>query len=151
MRELDIALIFPMNDAASARLMIVKAECLHSAGVISAAEKRTILNGGAAIIEESTCPPYAIGSPHRSPSAAPGDDTSMGAVTTRRFPAPRSGRGRRQCLRRIAANIAKLPDAITERQGVLTARVFATASDQIDLRTAWFALTILTKAAVTRL
>jgi hypothetical protein len=56
MCELDLALIFPMDDAASARLMIVKAECLHSAGVISAAEKRTILDRAAAIIEESVRP-----------------------------------------------------------------------------------------------
>jgi hypothetical protein len=40
-----------MDDAASARLMVIKAECLHSAGVISAAEKWTILDSAAAIIE----------------------------------------------------------------------------------------------------
>jgi hypothetical protein len=38
MRGLDIAFTFPMDDTASARLMVVKAECLHSAGVIGAGE-----------------------------------------------------------------------------------------------------------------
>ena len=56
MRELDIALIFPTDDTASARLMIVEAECLRSAGVISVAEKRTILPRATAIIEESMRP-----------------------------------------------------------------------------------------------
>jgi hypothetical protein len=56
MRGLDIALLFPMNNTASARLMTVKAECLHSAGVIGAGEKRTILGRAAAIIEESMRP-----------------------------------------------------------------------------------------------
>ena len=53
MRELDLARIFPMQDAASARLMIIKAECLRSAGLISEATKRTVLDRAKAIIDES--------------------------------------------------------------------------------------------------
>jgi hypothetical protein len=34
-RAWDIELIFPMKDAASAALMVMKADCLHNAGVIS--------------------------------------------------------------------------------------------------------------------
>jgi len=50
MRDLDLAYIFPMNDAASARLTIVKAECLRSAGVISETAKQAVLHRAKAII-----------------------------------------------------------------------------------------------------
>jgi hypothetical protein len=40
----DKAQLFPMRDEASARLMMVKAECLHSAGVISGAEKLAVFH-----------------------------------------------------------------------------------------------------------
>ena len=52
MRDLDLARIFPMDDAASARLMIVKAECLLSAGVISEAAKQAVLARAKAVIAE---------------------------------------------------------------------------------------------------
>jgi hypothetical protein len=52
MRDVDLASIFPINDAASARLMIVKAECLRSAGVISEVAKQAVLNRARAVIEE---------------------------------------------------------------------------------------------------
>ncbi len=35
-------LIFPIKDAASAGLMVIKAACLHNAGVISDAEKQWV-------------------------------------------------------------------------------------------------------------
>jgi hypothetical protein len=35
----DIEIIFPIKDAASAALMVIKAECLHNAGIISNREK----------------------------------------------------------------------------------------------------------------
>jgi hypothetical protein len=98
MRELDIALIFPMDDTASARLMIVKAECLHSAGVISAAEKRTILDRAAAIIEESMhrTPPDLCHRRCASPTKAGGTPLHLfrraGRVLSRTRPATK-GRG----------------------------------------------------------
>ena len=38
----DIELIFPIKDAASAALMVIKADCLHNAGVISDGEKQWV-------------------------------------------------------------------------------------------------------------
>jgi hypothetical protein len=35
-------LIFPIKDAASAALMVIKADCLHNAGVISDGEKEWV-------------------------------------------------------------------------------------------------------------
>jgi len=37
---LNIPVIFPIKDTASATLMLIKAECLHKAGVISEGEKQ---------------------------------------------------------------------------------------------------------------
>jgi hypothetical protein len=51
-RARDIEVIFPIKDAASAALMLIKADCLHTAGIINEAEKqyvhfraRTFLDG----------------------------------------------------------------------------------------------------------
>ena len=41
-RARDIELIFPIKDAASAALMVIKADCLHNAGVISDGEKQWV-------------------------------------------------------------------------------------------------------------
>ena len=41
-RAWDIELIFPIKDAASAALMVIKADCLHNAGVISEGEKQWV-------------------------------------------------------------------------------------------------------------
>jgi hypothetical protein len=41
-RAWDIELIFPIKDAASAALMVIKADCLHNAGVISDGEKQWV-------------------------------------------------------------------------------------------------------------
>ncbi len=41
-RAWDMELIFPIKDAASAGLMVIKAACLHNAGVISDAEKQWV-------------------------------------------------------------------------------------------------------------
>ena len=35
-------LIFPIKDAASAALMLIKADCLHKAGIMSEAEKQWV-------------------------------------------------------------------------------------------------------------
>ena len=39
---LNIPLIFPIKDTASATLMLIKAECLHKAGLISEGEKQWV-------------------------------------------------------------------------------------------------------------
>ena len=41
-RELDMAIIFPIKDAASAALMAVNANCLRRAGVISEQQKQCV-------------------------------------------------------------------------------------------------------------
>ena len=41
-RAWDIESIFPIKDAASAALMVIKADCLHNAGVISDGEKQWV-------------------------------------------------------------------------------------------------------------
>ena len=38
----DIELNFPIKDATSASLMLIKADCLHKAGIINEAEKRYV-------------------------------------------------------------------------------------------------------------
>jgi hypothetical protein len=38
----DVELIFPIKDAASAALMVIKADCLHKAGVICDEEKQSV-------------------------------------------------------------------------------------------------------------
>jgi len=40
--NLNIPLIFPIKDTASAALMVIKAECLHKAGIIDEAEKQYV-------------------------------------------------------------------------------------------------------------
>ena len=41
-RELDMAIIFPIKDAASAALMAVNANCLRRAGVINEQQKQCV-------------------------------------------------------------------------------------------------------------
>jgi hypothetical protein len=41
-RPLDMEAIFPITDAASAALMVIKADCLRKAGVISDQEKQWV-------------------------------------------------------------------------------------------------------------
>jgi hypothetical protein len=41
-RARDSELIFPIKDAASAALMLIKADCLHTAGIINGAEKQYV-------------------------------------------------------------------------------------------------------------
>ena len=38
----DRELIFPIKDAASAALMLIKADCLHTAGIIDEAERQLV-------------------------------------------------------------------------------------------------------------
>jgi hypothetical protein len=48
---LNIELIFPIKDAASAALMIIKADCLHKAGIISEAEKHLVDSRARAFVD----------------------------------------------------------------------------------------------------
>ena len=41
-RARDIEVIFPIKDAASAALMLMKANCLHTAGIINDADKQYV-------------------------------------------------------------------------------------------------------------
>jgi hypothetical protein len=41
-RARDSELIFPIKDTASAALMLIKADCLHKAGIIGEAEKQYV-------------------------------------------------------------------------------------------------------------
>lgn len=41
-RQIDLELIFPVSDAASARFMALKADCLHRAGIITDLQRQEI-------------------------------------------------------------------------------------------------------------
>ena len=53
-RAWDIELIFPIKDAASASLMLIKADCLQKAGVISEAEKQWIYSRARTFLADTT-------------------------------------------------------------------------------------------------
>jgi len=52
---LDPDLIFPMRDEPSARLALVKAECLLAANVIDAKDAAKIFQRAAAVLYEAEC------------------------------------------------------------------------------------------------
>ena len=52
---LTIEVIFPIRDGPSARLMSLKAECLHIAGVISEHEEQAVLQRAAEVLTVSDC------------------------------------------------------------------------------------------------
>jgi hypothetical protein len=47
-------LIFPIKDAASAALMVIKADCLHKAGVISEGEKQWVQSRARTFLADAT-------------------------------------------------------------------------------------------------
>jgi hypothetical protein len=51
-QTLDLSLLFPITEEASARLMVVKANCLHSAGVITNAQRLEIHAWAAQVLHE---------------------------------------------------------------------------------------------------
>ena len=53
-RAWDIELIFPIKDAASAALMVIKADCLHKAGIISVAEKQWVYSRARPFLADGT-------------------------------------------------------------------------------------------------
>jgi hypothetical protein len=50
----DIELIFPIKDASSAALMLIKADCLHKAGIISEAEKQWVNSNARTLLDDAT-------------------------------------------------------------------------------------------------
>jgi len=53
-RAWDIELIFPIKDAASAALMLIKADCLQKADVISEAETQWVYSRARAFLADAT-------------------------------------------------------------------------------------------------
>ena len=53
-RAWDIELIFPIKDTTSAALMVIKADCLHNAGVISDGEKQWVYSRARLFLADGT-------------------------------------------------------------------------------------------------
>ena len=53
-RARDSELIFPIKDAASAALMLIKADCLHKAGIIDEAEKQYVHSKARTFLDDAT-------------------------------------------------------------------------------------------------
>ena len=53
-RTWNIELIFPIKDAVSAALMVIKADCLHKAGIISKAEKQLVVSRVRTFVDDAT-------------------------------------------------------------------------------------------------
>jgi hypothetical protein len=52
-RGWDSELIFPIRDAASAALMLIKADCLHTAGVISESDKECVYSRARTFLDDA--------------------------------------------------------------------------------------------------
>jgi hypothetical protein len=50
----DIEVIFPIKDAMSAALMVIKADCLHKAGIISDREKQWVDSRAGTFLDNAT-------------------------------------------------------------------------------------------------
>ena len=50
----DSELIFPIKDATSAALMLIKADCLHTAGIINEAEKQYVHSRAHTYLDDAT-------------------------------------------------------------------------------------------------
>jgi hypothetical protein len=50
----DRELIFPIKDAASAALMLIKADCLHTAGIIDEAERQLVHSRARMFLDDAT-------------------------------------------------------------------------------------------------
>jgi hypothetical protein len=53
-RRMDSELIFPIKDAASAALMIIKADCLRNTGVINESERQWVYSKARAFSADAT-------------------------------------------------------------------------------------------------
>ena len=59
-RARDIKVIFPIKDAASAALMLIKADCLHKAGIINDFEKRYVDLRACAFLDDTALKNVAV-------------------------------------------------------------------------------------------
>jgi hypothetical protein len=81
-RTPDIELNFPIKDAASAALMVVKADCLRKAGIIDEADKRRVRSRARRFLDNATLKDAAL-SPLTETTATTsrrhaGDDQPLG-------------------------------------------------------------------------
>ena len=53
-RAWDIEVIFPIKDSASAALMLMKADCLHTAGIIDESEKQYVHSKARTFLADAT-------------------------------------------------------------------------------------------------
>src|ERR1700758_3362638 len=53
-RAWDVKVIFPIKDAASAALMLIKADCLYTAGIINEAEKQYVRSRARMFLDDAT-------------------------------------------------------------------------------------------------
>jgi hypothetical protein len=53
-RGRDSELIFPIKDAASPALVLIKADCLHTAGIINEAEKQYVHSRARTFLDDAT-------------------------------------------------------------------------------------------------
>ena len=59
----DIEVIFPIKDAASAALMLIKADCLHKAGIINDFEKQFVDFRACIFLDDATLKDIAFLNP----------------------------------------------------------------------------------------
>jgi len=64
-RARDIEVIFPIKDAASAALMLMKANCLHTAGIINDADKQYVHSKARTFLDDATLIDEAFMKSHR--------------------------------------------------------------------------------------
>jgi hypothetical protein len=65
----DSELVFPIKDAASAALMLIKADCLHTAGIINGAEKQYVHSRAHTFLDDATLKEAAFLKSHAAYSA----------------------------------------------------------------------------------
>jgi len=65
----DSELVFPIKDAASAALMLIKAGCLHTAGIINGAEKQYVHSRAHTFLDDATLKDAAFLKSHAAYSA----------------------------------------------------------------------------------
>jgi len=53
-RAWDVKVIFPIKDAASAALMLIKADCLYTAWIINEAEKQYVRSRARMFLDDAT-------------------------------------------------------------------------------------------------
>ena len=82
-RAWDIELIFPIKDAASAALMVIKADCLHNAGVISDGERQWVQSRARPFLADGTLKRRGLIAPGKVPTPDARRRTASGILVTR--------------------------------------------------------------------